>query len=473
MIAVATKPDTSQLKEPVAFIEKLLTFQNKPFKLFDFQKDVAKSINLLRDRVCLLKARQVGGTILVAAMLVHAATTNPNATFIVVSKTQEQAGFCYRYSREFFESSPILSRMIDRKKTRKDELVLKNGSRILARTVGMDAATNLRGISCSGNGGLVLDESAYIKSESTETLLHIAHDAGIIHVSTPRRPYGAFYDACLSDSYKTYKIPATLSPRITKDAIEELRKTLRPSQYRTDVLAEFGAGENSVFDSESIEQAIDESIPLFDAGLFQDADWLNQGTCPFKGKENAAYVYSLDVARSSSIDAWVLNIGHYDRQKNRLRISAYAAWAGRRSKHENVIRTDSPTRIISDICSFREIFPCYKFYADATANEFFADHLQNEYLFPVEKVNWSTTKKQLLLEHAATCFRAEKISIPNDPILVQQLIDLAYDVKRMEDESERKIYLAGNDDYVDSLAQLCQVITTEPKYSRIDYLEAW
>ena len=138
-----------------------------------------------------------------------------------------------------------------------------------------------------------------------------------------------------------------------------------------------------------------------------------------------------------------------------------------------MIRTDSPTRIISDICSFRELFKCSKCFVDRTQNEFFADHLLNEYLFPVEKVHWSATRKQLLLEHLATCFRAGKLSIPNDPILVQQLLDMSYDVKRMEDESERKIYLAGNDDHPDSLAMLAQVVTCQPKYSRIDYLEAW
>lgn len=461
-----TKDSIRKLRDPVVFIETLLRFQGEPFRLYEWQKKIAWETELLSGRIALQKARQVGGSLFVASLIVFASFVNNDATFIVVSKTAQQATFIARYVREFYEGSPELRKLIDRKKTTKHDLVLKNGSLIKDRTAGIDA-DNLRGETLSSRGCLVLDESSYLTPNSQNTLVHIAHNAGILHCSTPRRPHGAFYEACKNPSYKTYKVPAYESPRITPEAIAELQRTLRASQFRTDVLAEFAAGENAVFDSEKIDDCTDHELPIFDANGFDFGD-----NFPFQ-PENKNYAYSLDVARSSSIDRWVLTIGEYDRNQNTLSVVAYCAWAGSRSKHENSIVTDNPNSIISDIIQFRDHFPCYKFYVDATANEFFADHLQNEFLFPVEKVLWSQVRKQLLYEHLATCFRAEKIAIPHDPTITRQLSDMAYDLKRMEDDSERKIYLAGDDDYVASLAQLAQVITTEPKYSKVDFCEAW
>ena len=471
MIAIDDKATSKsvlqKLRDPVTFIESFLRFQGKPFKLYDWQKRIAREVNLLHDKVCLQKARQVGGSLFVASLIVFASFINNDAKFIVVSKTARQATFIAKYVREFYVGSPQLAKLIDRKRTTKHELILKNGSSILDVTAGQDA-DNLRGETLSSRGCLILDESAYLTANSQQTLTHITHGAGELHCSTPRRPHGAFYDCCKNPSYRTYKIPAYESPRITPEAIAELQRTLRASQFRTDVLAEFAAGENAVFDSESIDDCCDESLPLFDADSFNFEDGF-----PFQAQQNTNYVYSLDVARSSSIDRWVLTIGHYDRKLNSLALVAYAAWAGSRSKLDNCIVTDDPNRIIADILKFRERFPCYKFYVDATANEFFADHLTNEFLFPVEKVLWSQSRKQLLYEHLATVFRAGKISIPHDPTITRQLLDMAYDLKRMEDDSERKIYLAGDDDFVASLSMLSQVITTEPRYSKIDFCEAW
>lgn len=455
-----------QLSDPAHFIESLIRFQGEPVRLYDFQSEIARNIDIMHDRCCIQKARQIGGSLLVAWMIVHAAYTNNDATFIIVSRTREQATFIAQYVRESFENSPLLAELINKKKTTKHDLRLKNGSVILDRTVG-DDASNLRGISCRNKGALIYDESAYCPSSATETLLHVCHNAGLIHVSTPRRPYGAFYDACKNSDYRVYKIPATQSPRITAEALEKLRQELRPSQYRTDVLAEFAAGENAVFSAESIDKSIDDEIPLFIADEFN----FDNGF-PWTPTTHG-YYYSLDVARSSSLDPWVLTIGDYARDNNSLQVVAYCSWAGSRSKHHNVVTTDDPRRITSDINEFRKRFPCLKFYVDATANEYYADDLHNTYLYPVEKVIWSQTRKQLLLEHLSTCLDAEKIAIPNDPTLVQQLIDFTYDTKRQPDDSMKRIYLAGNDDHVDSLAMLAQVVTTEPKYSNIDFVESW
>jgi len=463
--------DLQQLKEklsdPVQFVESMIRFQGKPVQLYDFQKEIIGSVDVLHDRVAIVKSRQVGGSLLCAWMIAAAAYMNPHATFLVVSKTQEQSVFIYKYIRDAFEQSPLLAPMIDKRNSRKHDLVLKNKSVIHARTVG-DDATNLRGWALSSNGCLCVDEASFVKSSAHETLLHITHGAGILMCSTPRRPYGFFYSAVNSDEYKVFRIPATRSPRIKADDIERLKKELTASAYRNDLLCEFCAGDAAVFDSTAIDKAIDYDIPIFDAERFSFQD----DAFPWEPTTHG-YFWSLDVARSSSLDPWVLYIGRYDRKNNTLHIVAYCAWAGSRSKARNVITTDDPRSILRDLNEFRKRFPPIKVYVDSTSNEWWADCMHNDNLYNVEKVVWTQTRKQLLLEHLSTCLSAEKIAIPNSE-LVQQLIDMSYDRKRMEDDTERLIYLGGSpDDHVDSLAMLGQVVTTGKKYEQISFVECW
>jgi len=141
MIVDLIEPTTEQklaekFSDPVTFIEIFLKFKGKPFRLYPYQKNIARTTDFLRDRIVIQKGRQVGGSLLVSALIVYYSFITNDAVFLIVSKTQEQSGFIASYTRRFFNSNPILSEIIDRKKTTKDNLWLKNGTVIYNRTAG-------------------------------------------------------------------------------------------------------------------------------------------------------------------------------------------------------------------------------------------------------------------------------------------------------------------------------------------------
>lgn len=473
MIVDLIEPNTRQklakkFSDPVTFIEHFFRWKGKPFKLYPFQKEIARNIDLLHDRAVIQKGRQVGGSIFMGAMIAFSAYTNNDAVFILVSKTAEQSGFIASYVKRFLESNPIIAEIIDYKKTNRTDLWLKNGTVCYNRTAG-DSGDNLRGISCENKGALIFDESAYLPDKASKALLHVAHGAGEIHCSTPRRPSGYFHQICHSPDYKRFRIPASKSPRISAEAIERMRRTLRPSEFKTDVMGEFAMGENAVFDPDTIERAINHELPVFDSGTFDFGDGF-----PFKPDPNKNYVYSLDVAKAGG-DQWILTIGDLCRKSNTMQVVAYHAWVGSKGAedHPNATLTDDPRTIIRDIVKYTERVSARKFYCDTTSNDLLAHVLLNNHLIPVEKIVWSLQKKERMMEHLATVLRAEKLAIPNDPDMVNELLDYSYDVKRMENDDLRRIYLAGGkDDFVSSLCQLSQAITGE-QICVGGFIDAW
>ena len=449
------------LTDPVFFAEKLLTFQGKPLSLFPFQKDLLRSIDWLKDRIAIQKGRAIGASFVCAVAITFSSFVNNDARFGIISKTKEQSGFIFEHVRRFYEGSPILSKYIDRHKTKIDELHLTNGSIVVHRTAG-HRSDNLRGFHCQNKGGLLLDESSSIPSIAICNIYPAAVGCAIIHCSTPKQPSGEFWRAATQDdTFRTIKLPSSISPRIGPEDLDLWKRIFTPSKYRNEVLGEFAAGEDCVFDSESIDYAIDDNLPIFDP---------DRGFVNFNLETN--YVYSLDIARIGC-DRWALTIGEIDDLENSLRVVAYHSWVGSRHEDSGINATicDNPDKIISDILGYAHCFYPLKIYTDATSNEYFCHTLQHRHNLPVEQVVWSTSKKQRMVEHLASCLRAGKIKIPRDQDIIDELMDYSYDLKKMEDDSDRKIYLKGDDDFVSSLAMLAQAISWEVDTEFCEFME--
>lgn len=447
--------------DPARFAETLLTFQGQPLRLFDFQKSFLRSIDWLHDRIAVQKGRAIGASFMCSIAIVFASFVHDDCRIAIVSKTKEQSGYIFEHVRRFYESSPLLAKYIDRPKTKIDELHLTNGSVVVHRTAGA-RGDNLRGFHCQGRGALFLDESSSIPSIAIENIYPAAVGCGIFHVSTPKQPSGEFFRVCTNDpDFRVIRLPSAISPRITEKDLRLWQRLYSPSRYRNEVLGEFAAGEDAVFDPDSIDRAIDDTLPIFD---------LDRGFTNFNLERN--YVYSLDISRIGA-DRWALMIGQIDDLENSLRVVAYHSWAG--SIHAgdgiNAEITDNPETIIKGILGYAHCFYPLKIYADATSNEFFCHTLRHRHNLPVEEVVWSTVRKQRMIEHLATCLRADKIKIPADKEIIDQLQNYAYDLKRMEDDSDRKIYLAGDDDYVSALAMLAQAISWETDTESCEFLE--
>jgi hypothetical protein len=111
--------------KPSNFIQDFLSFKGQPIKLYPFQTEIADGSDFLREKIAIRKGRQVGGSLLVSALIVYYTATVPYATVIIVSKTLDQAGLISTYTRDFFRSCPALRKLIDNKQSTKQDLYLR------------------------------------------------------------------------------------------------------------------------------------------------------------------------------------------------------------------------------------------------------------------------------------------------------------------------------------------------------------
>ena len=119
--------------------------------------------------------------------------------------------------------------------------------------------TAIRGNTISGL--LVLDEAAYLPEETTEgqSFYHSvvkpitkAKKPKVIFISTPSGKFGLFYEKYLegltSESTKTIECNIYTDTTITKEEVEELRKTTPPLAWRQEFLCEFLDSALTVFE---------------------------------------------------------------------------------------------------------------------------------------------------------------------------------------------------------------------------------
>jgi len=451
---------TSYRNRPVEFIEGFLTHQGQSITLYDYQAQIANQTDLLSDAVTICKARQIGGSLIISLLAAYYLCCFPRTGIFIISKTVDQSGLIYVYIDKALRQSKVLRYLVDKANSTKDDLRLVNGSRVLFRSAGQLHADTLRGwsIGMIGNRGAVLfDEAQAIPSRAIDVAdFASAGGHGVCLISTPGRPTGTFYDACRSPHYKHFHIPAKVCPRFTEKELKRWRATKKPSVVRTEIDALFSPGEENVFEPEDIEAAIDASLPRWGE--------------PMRGDAKRNYHGSLDVSRIGN-DRWVLTLGSIDKD-GVMSVEGYQSWAGTQNpEYEDCVLTNNPDRIIADILGFHRHkgYHLVKLYVDVTSDPYFAHTLEKN-LLPVEGIQWSAVKKERLITHLESCFRARRLKIPDSQIINSELLNYCYDLERMKDHEQRKLFLGGgDDDHLSSLAMLAQSITVKSKkgYSKL------
>lgn len=440
---------------------RLLKFKGTPFEPYSYQDELFEvDITNPDTKVCLQKSRQLGLSLACSILLLHAAINTPFSEYLILSRTHQQSAVVYKYVQDFISYNKWLRPFIDKSESRVSRIVFKNGSSITAQSCGGEGgqADNLRGLHV--DTCVLYDESCYISDNALMAVLAMTHNASQVFISTPRFKRGLFYEYCTDDKhgYQVIKCNAYDCPHISAQKINEWKKAYSHTKWLNEVLGEFAQGVDSVFDQASVESAIDKSLPVFVDG------------CTFVGEADKNYIYSLDIS-SQGHDPWVLTIGSYCQEDNRLDVSAYHCWQSAEHVDEgrNATFITSPEQVITDIRRYARTFHPIKFYCDVTSDTYFAKHLLNQYLLPVEEIHWTQQSKERMIEHLATVFRSGKLGLPDDEDMKNELLCYSYDLKRMEDGADKRIYLKGiQDDYVDSLAMLAQSITDE-QFEKVDY----
>ena len=439
--------------------------------LDDYQLEYLEEVDYLKDKSTCRKGRHIGMSLAVGLGLAKAAVGNEHATFICFSRTKEQASIIANYARTFILSSPITAEFVDQKKTNADNLYLKNGSNIQTRSVGFEGR-NVIGKTISQNGALLWDEVAATDRKSIERILPMGLGGGEHHIGTPlgfnsffawtHQPEQKYDPKTNPFGYKQWHIPCSRCPRMTEDHIEHLRKLYSRSRFRTEVLGCFDSGIGAVIDSDSVERCSKNDLPI----AFKGHRW--------SGVSGKLYYYGLDPS-SLKGDAMVLVIVEYDPDAGTIKLVDYWSWINPSQADSNpdAYTAKDSDDILNHIVGIRKDYPCQKIWIDTTGGrDYIAKRLLNEWCFNVEEVIFSVNKKAQLYENLATAIRTDKVIIPPDTNITDQLYSLRYAVKEGEELSRVQYLEDGADDFVAALslvAELCSVGASEDYF----YCNAW
>ena len=125
------------------------------FKLFDYQKDLIKSLNKNRFNI-VLKARQLGASTIVAGYILWYCLFHKDKNVVVVANKQKSARNVMRKARQMYSLLPQWLKVSDLLIDNKNEIEFTNRSRISAEATTMDAGAS------DSISLLLVDEAALI-----------------------------------------------------------------------------------------------------------------------------------------------------------------------------------------------------------------------------------------------------------------------------------------------------------------------
>ena len=219
-------------------------------KLYPWQKAVTDTICGKPGsglKVVVKAPRQRGKSFVSQGVLVHYACSYPNTVSAIVEPTNAQARKVFRSIKNGLWESGVI------KKANETFLEIEfiNDSRIMFKSA--ESGDNLRGYTVSGV--LVLDEAAFVSQEILELVLPWlnVHNAPMLIVSTPKIRDGVFYNYWKEGVENTKNVVSIdwtewdTSELLSKDMMEQYRRTLTANQFRSEILGEWLDDEGLVF----------------------------------------------------------------------------------------------------------------------------------------------------------------------------------------------------------------------------------
>jgi hypothetical protein len=210
-------------------------------------------------RVLLNCTRQWGKSTITAAKATHHAATVAESLTLVVSPSARQSAEFVRKAAGFTRRLGIEPRGDG---DHEMSLAFPNGSRL----VGLPGSeATVRGFSAVSL--LLVDEASRVTDEMYVAIRPMLAVSGgtLWLMSTPFGRRGFFYEAWANGGpdWTRAAVPADECPRISREFLEEERRTMGERWFRQEYLCEFVDTVSGVFDREAVERAVtDEVTPL-------------------------------------------------------------------------------------------------------------------------------------------------------------------------------------------------------------------
>ncbi|MGE5438094.1 MAG: terminase large subunit domain-containing protein [Syntrophothermus sp.] len=198
------------------FIEEYLSTEDKPIRLFLFQKVLARAVGNM-EWIDDVESRSLGKTWKMALILISLCILYPGTTVLVVSKTVRQAILTVKYIEQLCSDNPNIAReIILPVRIQKDfgRVLFKSGSSIEAMAMNVDGS-NIRGLR---KKVIYIDESAWVATD-------VIHSVLMPILQYKRNVYWKHKDSGFED-YKSKLIQTSSAYLKSCDFFPRFKKTL-------------------------------------------------------------------------------------------------------------------------------------------------------------------------------------------------------------------------------------------------------
>ncbi len=380
----------TQLKEkPVFFAKQLLDFEP-----FNYQE---KLLNDPNQRIIACMGRQTGKTTTIAAKAIHYAYTHKKTTTLIISPSMRQSMIMFDRILTLIYNNPILSNSIKRKTHTIIQLTTQ------AKIIALPCSENLlRGYTANL---VIADEASFIPekiiTEIIYPMLSTTNGTAIL-LSTPWDKNHFFYKAFLNPTYSTHKIPSNQNPLIPNAFLKEMQQNMTTDAYQREYQAEFTEAQTSYFQQELIRQCIEHAQKI---NLEPITDI--EQTIP-----KAEYYAGLDLGKLQDYSAIAII-----QKTNEVLKLVYT--------HQFPLETPY-TEVIATTNRIHQQFHLQKLLIDQTGiGEPILEALKEQNI-PAEGATLTQDTKTELLTHLKLIMQQQKLAIPYDKQLCQQINDQQY-----------------------------------------------
>ena len=227
-----------------------------------FTLDAWQRAVLLSDahQIILLVTRQGGKSTVSSIRALHRALYTPASLVLLLAPSYRQSKELFRKVNDALASLPFAVPVASESAL---EIEFSNGSRIVALP---GKETTIRGF--SGVSLLIVDEASRVSDALYQAVRPMLAVSGgdIILLSTPFGKRGFFHHEWTDGgpSWNRVKVTADDCPRISREWLEQERKTIGDWWYRQEYMCDFVETDDQVFAYEDVQRALDTAVkPLF------------------------------------------------------------------------------------------------------------------------------------------------------------------------------------------------------------------
>ena len=342
-----------------------------------------------RGKILIIKApRQVGKTFFNISELIYSASILKKSVSIIVEPSVFLARKVYNDITKALNGSGVIASA----NSTTCEISFINGSQIICRSI----ESMSRGLTVSGI--LIIDETCFIDDESIYTLLPLinANNAGLILTSSPFTAEGYFYNMYIKGlkgndpNIKSFDWSKEegIKKFLTDEKKALYRTVMSKNKYTTEILGEFLENDGLLFTN--ISACIGEAVPT----------------------EKTAYI-GIDFATGSDGDYTVLT-----------------AINGKGQVFKQVAVNDmTPTKqvdwLVEKINEIKKGYNIRTILAEKNSiGAVYIDYMRKSLLksnLTVQEFITTNDSKRRIIEQLQTAFEQAAITIPNDPVLINEL----------------------------------------------------